>query len=199
MLQEGTAAEHIHFSEINPLPVELNDLLKSSGFDHSHHRISAFGARHQRPLASMHELRLPEAHPLSEHVDFLLLSCLCWHDERDVASDDQVERLGDLSPRVHCCSLVVELELQVLIDVAQQLAVLDGIVEQLAEDIERLQALLEDLPSEVELHESAGAVGRALGGRLGLAPAGGRLLHQLEAAQVQVRQQSLPLHYIYLE
>lgn len=154
----------------------------------------------------MYELSLAEAHSLAKRVYFLLLKVLLLvvtafqrilfvnrQAERDLALDDHIKALGDVSSVVNDRSLVVHLQLQVLIDVSNEFVLLDWVLQNLLEYVQGFEALLEGLASEVQLHEGAIAVGRPL-----LLPRAGTILDDFYVPEVNLLQELLFLHVNYI-
>ena len=206
MVEERTLAEHVHLLEVHSLLVQLDDLLEGQSFDHPNHRVVFLRLRNQRPLLPVDELRLPEANALAKRVDLLLLEYfflvvaalqrLCFVDgqaERDLAFDDHVKALRDFAPVVDDCAFVVELELQVLVDIADELVFLHWVLQDLLEDVQGFEAFLERLAGEVQLHKRAIAVGRAV-----LLPGAGAVLYDLDVPEVYLLQELLFLHVNYI-
>lgn len=154
----------------------------------------------------MYKLCLTEPNTLSKRVYFLLLKYLLLivtafqsfsfvdgQAERHLAFDDHVKALRDVSSVVNNRSLIVDLELQVLIDIANELVLLHWVLQDLLEDVQGFEAFLERLSSEVQLHERAVAVGRAL-----VLPGAGTILYDLDVPEVYLLQELLFLHVNYI-
>ena len=81
LLQEGAFCEHFCLSQVDPLAIQVDYLLKGLSLYHSHNCVRSSRFRHQRSFSSMHELSFTEAHALAEDIDFFSLTVFLGHAE----------------------------------------------------------------------------------------------------------------------
>lgn len=159
----------------------------------------------------MNKLSLAKSNPFSEIINFLILvfnvlilvglhnsfpfsflSLDDWQAEGNWSLDDHIDWLSYISFVVQNGLWIVQFQLDTFVYVSHQFVSLYWVFHYFFEDIESLQALLEDFARQVGLYQGAIAVGSAM------SPFCWAVVDDFEVSEVKLRDEGqLLLHYIF--